>query len=479
MDQVKNILAVIKKHHFWILCGLAVLIGLGMSFVAKNKLIKGPDGYEAEKSKITSAQGSVAPLASGPDHPNPDWVKFAEGETTKARQKVFDAWSALYKEQAAKVFQWPKDLFPDDPAFLKEFAAADDQTEKNLDRKTLKELGDRYMSYITKTTLPRLAGIIDAEWTVIDEKDAARNAAAPPDTTSHKVIWDPADQQLKVDNYSWEERPSRLDMQYAQEEMWVMEALFNAIQRANSNARGSYEAAVRKLDEVLVGYDATGRFPLGEGEGRIVATMRAPAPGSQGGGESSAPARSPVEARRPNRRDQTAGAGTSYSPRTAPRSRDSSTPLIGRSADPSAPVGAEGAGGDAYAWLKDGRYVDGKCQPISGSEQQSSKTPEYKLMAFRLRLTVDEGSIRGSSRSWPAQCCRLRFAKCEFYRAAKPCKTRPRRAGGASWRSRPSRPSSRRAVFQTRLVGTDRGKPAVRPLAEASRRGRGSRAGSA
>ncbi len=392
MDQVKNILAVIKKYHFWILCGLAVLVGLGMTISAKSKLLK---SYDEEKGKISGVQGQVQPIASSDNPPNQKWVDDDKTKTDAGRLEILHAWEKRYDEQAKAVYQWPADLFPDDPAFLKEFAAADDQTEKKLDRKTLMELGDRYIYYIPKVTLPRLAAIIDAEWTVTDEKDAARAAAAPVDTASHKVVWDPADQQTKVENYTWEQRPSRLDMQYAQEEMWVMEALFRAIQRANGDAKGSYDAAVRRLTEVLVGYNATGRSPLGEGSGRIVRTMPTaiPVTGSAptGSGDAGTTARQTFEAVRPNRRDQTAGAGTSYGPRTlVPRGADASAPTGARGADASAPGGGEGAGGDTYAWLKDGRYVDAKCQPLLGSELQNSKTPEYKLMAFRLVLEVDE-----------------------------------------------------------------------------------------
>jgi hypothetical protein len=388
MDQVKTFLAAVKKYHFWILCGLAVLIGLGMAWSAETTLLR---KYEDEKGKISSAQSSVAPLATG-DHANEKWVTAVKTMTDASRVEVYKTWEKLYDDQVKNVSIWPPDL-TDDPAFLKEFAAADDQTEKKLDRNRLKELGDRYISYIAKVTLPRLATIIDAEWTVADDKDAGRNPRVGPDgaaaaePVSHKMTWDPADQERKVEDYNWDERPSRLDMQYAQEEMWVMEALFNAIKRANSNAKGSYDAAVRQLTEVLVGYDATNRFPLGEGAGRIIRTTRTLIPGvgtsAPSGGDSSAPARSMIEPKRPDRKNGVAGGGGSSGVR----------PTTGRSGpsygDSSAPVGPEAAG-DPTAWLKDGRYVSAKCQPLLGSELQSSTTPEYKLMAFRLRLVVDE-----------------------------------------------------------------------------------------
>jgi hypothetical protein len=402
MDQVKNILAVIKKHHFWILCGLAVLIGLGMSIGAQKQLLK---RYEEDKGSISSVQGQIQQVASGSDLPNQVWVDHDKKETDAGRLDVYKAWEKLYQDQVTNVFQWPKDL-TEDAEFLKEFAAADDQTEKKLNRTKLNELGDRYMNYITKVALPHLATIIDAEWTITDDKDKESGAgrrsgigtdgAAVADSASHKVIWDPADEQQKVDNYDWADRPSRLDMQYTQEELWVMEALFKAIQRANSNAKGSYDAAVRKLDEVLVGYDATNRFPLGEGTGRIIrmAPTATAGPGGQtAAADTSAPAKVTIEARRPNRHDGVAGTGTGYTQTPRLGSRDSSAPTTGRGGgsgfDASAPASAEGAT-DATAWLKDGRYVNAKCEPLSGSDLQNSTTPEFKLMAFRLKLVVDE-----------------------------------------------------------------------------------------
>ena len=97
-----------------------------------------------------------------------------------------------------------------------------------------------------------------------------------------------------------------------------------------------------------------------------------------------------IEPRRPDRQNGVAGGGGSSPVRPTSGGRSGPTFAV----DSSAPVGPEAAG-DPFAWLKDGRYVKvdpktNEVQPLLGSELQSSTTPEYKLMAFRLRLVVDE-----------------------------------------------------------------------------------------
>ncbi len=71
-------------------------------------------------------------------------------------------------------------------------------------------------------------------------------------------------------NYMWPDTPTTKQIQYAEEEFWVLEALCNAIAEANKDSTGSHNSAVRRIDEMQVAFLAAEENPLGFGEkGRI------------------------------------------------------------------------------------------------------------------------------------------------------------------------------------------------------------------
>jgi hypothetical protein len=402
MDQLKTFLAAVKKHHFWILCGLSCLVGLGMVYGASGKLLK---AYDSKKSDISGVERKLADYTGGSDHPNENWVKAVKGKTEDFRRKVYDAWVKLYEQQRINFF-WPKDLgkgqefydaFKVDPAPVPPFKMA--------------ELSELYQTYVTSTILPGMAKIVDADWTGRPDRDAqaqprfqgrpgARGAvAARPDEATqaeHAVVWDQADQTRMYELYTWEDQPPReIEIRYAQEEMWVLKAIFDSIARANNGARIPNDAVVRVIQEAVIGYDAAEKSPLGEGANRIVRLHLANSPvagpmASAGpiATDSSAPVF--VDARRPGRSGRRPGGSDSSSP----RGRRFGPTLPG----PTPPSGSD-VSTDPDAALKNARYVDSKGRPLAaagaGSESSSSTTPaEYRLMAFRLVLVCDEARFQ-------------------------------------------------------------------------------------
>ncbi len=52
---------------------------------------------------------------------------------------------------------------------------------------------------------------------------------------------------------TWEARPSSGEIWYAQEDLWVYEALLSVIQQSNATATGRHNAAVKAIDQMLIG----------------------------------------------------------------------------------------------------------------------------------------------------------------------------------------------------------------------------------
>ena len=151
MDQLKQYWEIAKKQHFWILCGLAVLVPLVASLMANSYLAK---VYGEQKSKITQTNSGLDPLIGG-EHANPEWVKHVQDETDRLRTNVLHAWDALYNQQKTAL-KWPPELQAD-------FIAAFSKPAANDDPRALEPLCERYQNYV-KTELSHMADIVKAEW---------------------------------------------------------------------------------------------------------------------------------------------------------------------------------------------------------------------------------------------------------------------------------------------------------------------------
>jgi hypothetical protein len=408
MDQLKNFFAVCKKQHFWILTGLAALIGLIVFFISQSKL---QDAYGKRVTEIKTAATGLQPLMGG-EHPNNDWIEQIHKVSNDIRRQVYDSWSRLYQEQLAKVYLWP----PVTPDFAQTFSkpmgtltADDTQVQR-----------EHYQTYITNVALPDMAKLIDAEWLVkpgtVGGEGGPRGgprigghhpAAGDSEASSipHSVEWSEMDQQRLYDAYNWQLPPSELDVRYAQEELWVMKAIFGAI--ANANKEGEI---VREIDLTLIGYDATNKFPLGEGENRVMRVNKqgAAAPGGQAGllgapnmpGQPGAGPAPLIEPKRPIRSKGEGGSGSGAPMFGAPQIGGSGAPMIGgrppmlgvppgvNSGGPS----AEGGAPDPDAPLKDGRYVDAKGKPLTAADL-AANPDEFHLMAFKIRLVANQATF--------------------------------------------------------------------------------------
>jgi hypothetical protein len=410
MDQLKTFLDFVKKQHFWILCCLAVLVGVGIFLGAKSKLLK---VYEDQKSKIKSLADGLGPLTAGTGNPNQNWINDVSGKTKEFRETVYKAWVHLYEQQKQGVFVWPQGLGPE---FVKDFGIEPSKESAPISVSKMGDYGPLYQTYITATILPAMAKIIDAKWVALDESGAAdsdrsggrpripaaADGAIEADQHDYKVIWDSSDQTLMKDNYSWSDPPTEAQVRCAQEEMWVLDAVFRSIGRANSGAKGSFDAIVREIAEVKIAYDATNRHPLGEGEGRIQiahAAAAADAGAAQGmGGADAAAAPVSFEPHRPYSKQGGGDSSRDYaSPRRGggPSRRGGGRDAVRAPPPESPPTDAPAGPPDPNAYLNNGRYVNASGRPLLATDLQGpTLPPEYRLMAFKLRLVVDESQVQ-------------------------------------------------------------------------------------
>ncbi len=144
MDQVRTALAWLKKHHFWVLTGLVVLIALGCWWGAAKKMSA---KYEADQKTIKGGFDTVESVKSASFHPN-DTINNQEiGEIQKLSKGVAKLWQVLYDKQRENVLQWPTAAEQSIPR----------RRRKNAVRRRYPSRSARQLPKLHRTPLPRAA----------------------------------------------------------------------------------------------------------------------------------------------------------------------------------------------------------------------------------------------------------------------------------------------------------------------------------
>jgi hypothetical protein len=255
MDKVKIALAWLKKYHFWVMTAMVVLIGMIGWFTATSKLWA---EYQANRAKIDERFKAMKKI-NQEEQKNDQWIKGIEEETNRLKAKVAQAWKKVYIEQRDQVLTWPKILGPDSIAELERLGP-----NGEIPRPIL----EKYYNYI-RSEFPRLLKIVDAE----DVRKTKTAGAARTDgdlpTHDYKVKWDEKSESEIAGQLNWSTTPTSPMVREAQENLWVYEALLNIIKNLNKNAKGNYNAKVKRIEELLIGREAASAFQAGMAEGRV------------------------------------------------------------------------------------------------------------------------------------------------------------------------------------------------------------------
>ncbi|MFH1266189.1 MAG: hypothetical protein ABIK89_10715, partial [Planctomycetota bacterium] len=264
MDQVKVVLAAIKKHHFWLLCVVAVLVSLGIWWSATAAMAK---RIEERKGELKGAYDSIAGIRSGGLHPNEDTNQAIQERHNKLTDNVFKAWTAFFQDQQIRN-RWPKALGPDVVAYVESLGPNDEIPSEHR---------DTYM-YFIRNHFPEMVEIVEIRLPVaIDEngkpkKDAegnpvkinpfekstgqgnfggggefgpsmagmgatggmggpgegsygGRSVSGRDEELVGKVDWNMSDLTRIRANFYWTTQPTTIQVRLAQEDLWVYEAL--------------------------------------------------------------------------------------------------------------------------------------------------------------------------------------------------------------------------------------------------------------
>ena len=373
-ENIRPAVALLAKHHFWLLSILVPLLLLPLLFAARGGL----------QAQIVSSQGqirgkldAVQSVRGVEPHPNAGWSTQIDADAVRIRRDTLAEWQKFWDSQDF-LRVWPRELGDD---FLKAVAAL--KPNGRLDRNLLR----RYQSTVPEI-VRQLPARMGADEAMGDDRKPApsgtgREPAAGDGDRERRsralVSWNADDQRRLLRSFEWATLPTNpqaatTQVVLAQEELWVYGLLCDAIARANKDAGGAYNAAIVNVAELAVGYPAAQEKPGGAGGARIVMPKTAPA----------ANAGQPPDVE-PTGAPQGGSAGKPPHPRFG---GSAAGPLGG--ADSSSGVeGTPAAAPDAS--LREWIYVDFSGKPLSAADVATSPAARMvHLMPFVLRLTIDQ-----------------------------------------------------------------------------------------
>lgn len=252
MEQFQNVLEVIKKHHFWILACLVLVMSLGIYTLATGKVKK---EFQKRKTKITSAYNGAQSVTRNPEQPNQEKIGNWEKILDQQRKKVLRAWKNLYQKQE-KEKRWPEGLGKGYLKMIKKGIGPKDEIPKRY-----REL---YRNLI-KRELPKMFKRVNYR----RPDESMRPTPSEPQAQVNDigvVVWPEADRtKIISEKFNFPRRPSSFRVRLAQENYWVYQALLDIIKATNGDAKTQSSAAVKTIDLLEIGKDAAASIQSSKG----------------------------------------------------------------------------------------------------------------------------------------------------------------------------------------------------------------------
>lgn len=385
-DSAKPYVDGLVKYHFWILAAIVPFVLLPSVFSANGGLRQ---KIQSQKSTIDGHVSALQAIQNEPDHPNNTWVEAVENRTKKLRNEILGQWQLFWTSQEA-LRVWPPELGQD-------FLAAIQGVEQGLQTRLPANLLQRYQNTVPdivrklparmgcKEVMLEAPGALGGGFAGIGSTDDAENPEAS--LTLDPLVWKAEDQKRLLTSFTWVREPSTVQVQLAQEELWVYGLFCDVIHTLNEGATGAFNATITSVEELAVGYPAAEEAPGGQGGARVhwkSSPTAAPAMGEEGmpmPGLDAGPAGRPI-----NPRFNTMGISESGPPQTVPGSEATE----GSFGADGMPVAAASPDDPLREWI----YVDFQGKPLTAAELKSSQDATMvHLVPFTLRVVMDQRKV--------------------------------------------------------------------------------------
>jgi hypothetical protein len=248
MDKLEPII----RHKFWIVFGLTLPIALFAYFSASGEMA---EATTSQESKLESTRSGIP---KGDSDPNETYAAGAKVINEELQKRFDDQVQKLWEMQTERM-TWPKIVVPFVPEkYRGEIDSKARYTYQRVYPGVIERLWERVQPYVGDPTdgRSRTQTAFKPEWPQKVIIDGHKIPAASFDMSApatNEEIWD------------------------AQEDIWLLELIFDAVVRTNADAQFVSDAPVRQIDKIeLVG---------GSGESSVTSSGSASAGMYPGGGD--------------------------------------------------------------------------------------------------------------------------------------------------------------------------------------------------
>lgn len=240
MEKLQPILSGLKKHHFWIVCVIAIGAILGGWYMAREDF---PESFKKNKQEVQRKFDDVGRIR-GKSIPGQTWPDEAG---KKARSLHGELADAAKKLQAGPENEWPKVLGKEFQGAVLKFGRAGKWPPERLEayQKNAADEVDRLKKLVNPNDGPQAGGV---QWAEDDFKQ-----------------W--------RDQFVWAAPISADVMFEAQEKLWVAKAVLQSIVSTNEGATDRFNLPISTIEVFEVGPGALRNRPS-----RQIEVQAAPAP---------------------------------------------------------------------------------------------------------------------------------------------------------------------------------------------------------
>ncbi len=250
MDQVKQLLAVLKKYHFWILSVLVAIVACAGWYFAVHDL---SSAFAANSTKLNGYQTQLGAIKNKESHPNERVNEGIKKQATAQSQRVSEVWQKLYEHQKQHVLYWPEKLTKLRRMVERLPFGAEIQAICRSD----------YQAHV-RDEFRKFPEIVRASRQSVRKFDADTTLGQPRRVEAHTetqhedylVHWDDYGDIGNALEPVWKVRPSSPLVWITQENLWVYRTLLEIIKKTNAEATGPHDALVKRIIQLQVGRDA-------------------------------------------------------------------------------------------------------------------------------------------------------------------------------------------------------------------------------
>ena len=255
MDQLKEFLGVLKRQHFWILAPILFIVGIFGWWGASKKL---DAEFMQNKGTVDRYVQDMQSVSSKQPHPNTEYHEGMRQLIQQREDNIRAAWETKWDRQETEL-TWPQELPPDFLQQVSKMRPIESVTS------SLSARSRRAYANFVKGVLPGIAEQVGAVWNPAARGSGGFNRGSraaggeereSAKTTTAVVDWNSSDQAKWREKFNWgDAAPNTKEVLYAQEDLWVLETLFDILRRTNGDVITRAQASIKDIDFIQIGAD--------------------------------------------------------------------------------------------------------------------------------------------------------------------------------------------------------------------------------